>query len=200
MHKEEGRAALLQQAKPMLKQIAAPLLSLMLRKRFAEIVGISRDELDNLLGIKNLTAPKAIAGKPARRGSLPTAATQLAAVILAAPQLAQQFDIEIEPNAIADLSFLRILVDFCVRHPDVGNAGAIEAGLMDLAAPQQLSAAVNHLAWMEQLNFTPQQIELEFQDGLAKMKKELEKKSTEARYRTAKSTADLKATAAPNAK
>lgn len=200
LHKEEGRAALLQQAKPMLKQIAAPLLSLMLRKRFAEIAGISRDELDNLLGIKNLTAPKAIAGKPARRGSLPTAATQLAAVILAAPQLAQQFDIEIEPNAIADLSFLGILVDFCVRHPDVGTAGAIEAGLMDLAAPQQLSAAVNHLAWMEQLNFTPQQIELEFQDGLAKMKKELEKKSTEARYRTAKSTADLKATAAPNAK
>jgi hypothetical protein len=32
------------------------------------------------------------------------------------------------------------------------------------------------------------------------MKREIEKKFTAARYRTAKSTADLKTTAAPNAK
>ncbi len=200
LHKEEGRAALLQNAKPMLKQIAAPLLGLMLRKRFAEITGISREELDDLLEIKNLRAAKRVAEKPTRRGSLPSAAIQLAAVILASPQLALEFDLKIESDATADLKFLSVLIDFCSRHPDVGTAGAIEAGLADLAQPQQLSAAVNHLAWMEQLNFTPQQIELEFRDGLAKMKKEFEKKFTEARYRTAKTTAELKVTVAPNTK
>ena len=56
MRKEEGRAAMLKRAKPLLKQISAPLLSVMLRKRFAEIAGISREELDALLEIKNLTA------------------------------------------------------------------------------------------------------------------------------------------------
>ena len=200
LHKEEGRAALLQSAKPLLKQIAAPLLSLMLRKRFAEIAGIARDELDELLEIKPRAAARRSTGKTVRRASLPSAATQLAAVILAAPELAGQFDLDIDLNATSDLTFLAALVDFCRRHPDVASAGAIEAGLAETADPQQLSAATNHLAWMEQLNFTPQQIELEFQDGLAKMKKELEKKFTEARYRTAKSTADLKITVAPNAK
>ena len=200
LRKEEGRAALLQSAKPMLKQIAAPLLSLMLRKRFADVTGISREELDILLEIKSPVLPKRRAETPMRRGSLPSAAIQLAAVILASPQLAQQFDINFEPSVGPDFQFLATLVDFCRNRTDVGTAGAIEVGLSDSAHPQQLSAAVNHLAWMEQLNFTAQQIALEFQDGLAKMKRELEKKSTEARYRTAKSTADLKATAAPNAK
>jgi DNA primase len=200
LHKEEGRAALLQTAKPLLKQIAAPLLSVMLRKRFAEIAGIARDELDGLLDIKPFTTARRPMEKPARRGTLPSAATQLAAVILAAPELAPQFNLDIGLNDTPDLTFLRALVDFCRRHPDIRSAGAIEAGLAESADPQLLSAAANRLAWMEQLNFTAQQIELEFQDGLAKMKKELEKKFTEARYRTAKSTADLKITVAPNAK
>ena len=199
LRKEEGRAALLQSAKPFLKQVSAPLLSVMLRKRFAEIVGIARDELDGLLDIKSPYI-KQIAAKPGRRESLPSAAIQLAAVILASPRLALQFDLEITSSADPDMKILDQLLDFCRRHPDVQVAGAIEAGLAHVAEPSHLSGVTNRLAWMEQLNFTPQQIELEFQDGLAKMKKELEKKSTEARYRTAKSTAELKVTAVPNAK
>ncbi len=199
LRKEEGRAALLQTAKPLLKQVAAPLLSVMLRKRFAEIVGISREELDGLLDIKNPYA-KQITAKPGQRESLPSAAIQLAAVILASPGLALQFDLEIAASADPDMTTLAQLLDFCRGHPNVQVAGAIEAGLANVADSTQLSRITNRLAWMEQLNFTPQQIELEFQDGLAKMKKELEKKSTEARYRTAKTTADLKASAAPNAK
>ena len=199
LRKEEGRAALLQSAKPLLKQVAAPLLSVMLRKRFSEIVGISRDELDGLLNISNPYV-KQLAAKPSKRESLPSAAIQLAAVILASPGLVLQFDLEIATSSDPDMKILAQLLDFCRHHPNVQIAGAIEAGLANVADSSQLSRITNRLAWMEQLNFTPQQIELEFQDGLAKMKKEFEKKSTEARYRTAKSTAELKASAAPNAK
>lgn len=200
LRKEEGRAALLQSAKPLLKQISAPLLSVMLRKRFADIAGISREELDTLLEIRNSTAPRQPPQKLNRRNSLPTPAVQLAALVLAAPELAAQFDLDIGLNPAPDIGFLALLVEFCRRRPDIRTAGAIAAGLEEASTSQALSAAMSHLAWMEQLNFTPPQIELEFQDGLAKMKRELEKKFTEARYRTAKSTAELKDTAAPNAK
>ena len=200
LRKEEGRAALLQRAKPLLKQISAPLLSVMLRKRFADIAGIGREELDGLLEIKNFSAPRQAPQKLSRRNTLPTPAVQLAAVMLAAPELVSQFDLPVGQNAAPDVGFLATLVEFCRRHPDIRTAGAIAAGLGDVSDAPQLSAAMGRLAWMEQLNLTPQQIELEFQDGLAKMKKELEKKFTEARYRTAKSTAELKNPVAPNAK
>jgi DNA primase len=200
LRKEEGRAAMLQRAKPLLKQISAPLLSVMLRKRFAEIAGIAREELDSLLDIKRITVPRQAPQKLNRRNTLPTPAVQLAAVILASPELAVQFDLDIGLNPAPDIEFLATLVEFCRRHPDIRTAGSIAAGLADIADAPQLSAAMARLAWMEQLNLVPQQIELEFQDGLAKMKRELEKKFTEARYRTAKSTAELKDSAAPNAK
>ena len=42
----EGRARLLQEAKPLVKQISAPMLSLMLRKELAHIAGFTQQELD----------------------------------------------------------------------------------------------------------------------------------------------------------
>ena len=58
----EGRAKLLQEAKPLVKQITAPMLSLMLRKQLAEVTGITQQELNGEFQIK---APRAAA--PARR-------------------------------------------------------------------------------------------------------------------------------------
>ena len=58
----EGRAKLLQEAKPLVKQITAPMLSLMLRKQLAEVTGITQQELDGEFQIKS--APRAA---PARR-------------------------------------------------------------------------------------------------------------------------------------
>ena len=48
----EGRARLLQEAKPLVKKVAAPLLSLMLRKQLAQLGGIGQDELESLYEIK----------------------------------------------------------------------------------------------------------------------------------------------------
>jgi DNA primase len=49
----EGRARLLQEAKSLVKQIGAPLLSLMLRKQLAELAGVTQQELDTEFQIKN---------------------------------------------------------------------------------------------------------------------------------------------------
>ncbi len=55
MHTAEGRAKFLQEAKPLVKQVAAPMLSLMLRKHIAELAGLSQAELDRNFEIKALT-------------------------------------------------------------------------------------------------------------------------------------------------
>jgi len=49
----EGRAALMQQAKPLVKQIAAPMLSLLIRKEIAQLVGLLPQELDAQFEIRS---------------------------------------------------------------------------------------------------------------------------------------------------
>ena len=51
-HSAEGRAKLLQEAKPLVAQIPAPMLSLMLRKELATMAGITTEELDREFQIK----------------------------------------------------------------------------------------------------------------------------------------------------
>lgn len=52
MFSSEGRARLLQQAKPLIKQITAPMLSLMIRKELAQATGLSQQELDREFDIR----------------------------------------------------------------------------------------------------------------------------------------------------
>ncbi|HEU4854588.1 MAG TPA: DNA primase, partial [Nitrosospira sp.] len=52
----EGRAKLVQDAKPLLARIAAPGLALMLVKRLTEISGLSEGELEGILKIRRVTA------------------------------------------------------------------------------------------------------------------------------------------------
>ncbi|OGA54786.1 MAG: DNA primase [Betaproteobacteria bacterium RIFCSPLOWO2_12_FULL_62_58] len=52
LNTHEGRAKLLQDARPLVKQVAAPLLSLMLRKQLAELSGVTQQELDTQYQIK----------------------------------------------------------------------------------------------------------------------------------------------------
>ncbi len=63
-HTSEGRAKLMQQAKPLVKQIAAPMLSLLIRKELAQLVGVSQQELDANFEIRTQAAPA-----PARRAA-----------------------------------------------------------------------------------------------------------------------------------
>jgi DNA primase len=63
----EGRAKLLQDAKPLVKQVTAPLLSLLLRKNLAERAGIAQAELDALFQIKSLPSSQRVPTRVAPR-------------------------------------------------------------------------------------------------------------------------------------
>ncbi len=81
----EGRAKLLQDARPLVKQVTAPLLSLLLRKRLAEMTGITQQELDGQFHIQSQPAAAV------RRGPPPvplTAERQLLRLVMSNPAMA----------------------------------------------------------------------------------------------------------------
>ncbi len=91
MHSAEGRAKFLQDAKPLLAQIKAPMLSLVLRKQVAELGGVSQVELDSRYGIKSRTVSSAPRRQAAKK---PSVLRHLAEMLLALPELALLADID----------------------------------------------------------------------------------------------------------
>src|SRR3954463_14499544 len=115
----EGRAKLLQEAKPLVKQIAAPMLSLMLRRQFAELAGLSEAELDRSFGIKPVPRPQT----HERRNSIKPSLVRPLAEMLAfrpslaplanAEQLHQNADLASSELPQSELHILGKLLDLC---------------------------------------------------------------------------------------
>ncbi|NIO39028.1 MAG: DNA primase [Burkholderiales bacterium] len=91
MQSAEGRAKFLQDAKPLLVEIKAPMLSLVLRKQVAEFGGVSQAELDTRYGIKTPSGSPAPQRQVAKK---PSVLRHLAEMLLVLPELALLADIE----------------------------------------------------------------------------------------------------------
>ncbi len=89
MQTAEGRAKFLQDAKPLVKQINAPLLSLLLRKRVAELAGVTQGELDSRYEITALTRHKTV---ERRAAPSPSILRRIAEMLLLRPALARIAD------------------------------------------------------------------------------------------------------------
>jgi DNA primase len=107
----EGRARLLQDARPLVKRIAAPLTSLLVRKRLAELAGITVEELDVQYEIRR-KVPIRAKPKPLVRRSLVRTLIGLVMLkpALAAfanrPELADLAVVDIDPAEINALNAL----------------------------------------------------------------------------------------------
>jgi len=90
----EGRAALVNAAKPLLAQLHAPILSALLRRRVAEIAGLQEIELAALLPAN---APRSAPEAPARTPRLPVTSNdrRLLRALLFRPQLVAGLDINL---------------------------------------------------------------------------------------------------------
>jgi len=128
MRTAEGRAKFLQDAKPLVKQVAAPMLSLMLRKQVAELAGVAQSELEHGFEIKVVSRGRA----QERRDSIKPSLTRLLAEMLVfRPSLAALADssqlqanadlasIELPP---AELALLERLLELCRIDPDLRSA------------------------------------------------------------------------------
>lgn len=90
---QEGRAKLLQDAKPLIKQITAPLLSLLLRKQLAGLVGITQQELDGQFQIKPQLASAPPRSVPPAQRSITRTVTELLMVEPTLAKLAARSDL-----------------------------------------------------------------------------------------------------------
>ena len=161
----EGRAKLLQQAKPLVKQIAAPMLSLMIRKELALVAGVLQQELDNEFEIKSQSGQ---APAPARR-QVPVTQSILRTVlelVVAEPRFAALIgheDLQMGSDAPgldqADLQVLLAVVDTV----NVGDA-RINLGEAFRDTPHEAAvrnAEAGALRWQER-SLEPTELEAEF--------------------------------------
>jgi DNA primase len=114
----EGKARLMQIASPWLKEIHAPFLGHLLRRRIAELAGLSDREAGRLLG-------RAPAPQPAGKRHalpLPSPARTLLLCLLAKPELAARIDRGLLLEGDAYASALRGLLEFAEKAPNLRTA------------------------------------------------------------------------------
>jgi len=128
MGSAEGRARFVQEAKPLVKQISAPILGLMIRKRVAELGGISQAELEERLEWRPTSPPVAASQRAPRRA--PDAYARLLERILAEPKLIAELlplTLPSPPARSAEASALFDLIEeYRTLDGELTVAGAIE--------------------------------------------------------------------------
>jgi DNA primase len=128
MGSAEGRAKFLQEAKPLVKQVSAPILGLMLRKRIAELGGISQAELEDRFEFRSVRREAVTAPRSPRRPSDPYA--KLLERVLAEPKLVKALWLVSLPAPQADSSEASALFDLIEESRALDQeftiAGAIE--------------------------------------------------------------------------
>jgi len=139
----EGRAKLVQDARPLLGQVEAPALSLMLLKRLAELSGTSQQELDALLQIKRGKT----ANKPRERAPRTQPASPhrwLMQVLLHDVRYVHKLKRECIAGPSDEAAALRALVEFIDAHPRLA-----ESTSMIVPAVNAYFAASPHRAHFE---------------------------------------------------
>jgi DNA primase len=123
----EGRAHLVHEAKPLLKQIAAPALQLQLLKALSEAAGMSQEETAHLTELRvprsyrGASAPAPGADRGRQRVELKPERTLLKC-LLSRPAYAKELATEILDAASPEGHAILKVVEYCRDHPDAdGN-------------------------------------------------------------------------------
>ncbi|HUW50040.1 MAG TPA: DNA primase [Sulfuricella sp.] len=110
MQTMEGRAHFLKLAQPLVQQVAAPALRLMLQQRLAELAGVSRNELEALIPVKSPVKP--VVARPKSSRKPPSLVRKLLQWLLYQPELGVNFDVDLIDGNSEEQKALRALLDF----------------------------------------------------------------------------------------
>lgn len=136
MGTHEGRVRFLDEAKPVLQQLQAPKLNLMLRKRVAELAEITQVEVESLLKLEAPSAPRKAQAKIPRRA--PTLSRKLLQLLLIKPDLAARLDVASLPNGGAEFDALARIAAIVGVNPLI-NARTLLQSLHGVVNEQLLS-------------------------------------------------------------
>ncbi|HYA20811.1 MAG TPA: DNA primase [Burkholderiales bacterium] len=170
---EEGRARFLQSAKPLLTRITAPALGLMLRKRLAELAGVSQSELEALYQIK-LEARPQVPQKFARK--TPSLARKILQLLLYQPQLAANFDAAVPESPHSEFQALKQLLEFMGNDPHIEHSGVIIEWFRGTAHEALLREVGQELFMWEEKKLGDEDMAREFAGALSQLR-ELERNS-----------------------
>ena len=124
MQTQEGRSTFLQNAKPLLLQIAAPALSLLLLKRIAELAGVSQAELEELYQIKRVARRSSAPPRSPRKSAL-SPVRKLLLCVLSQPALAADVERALLEGRDAEEETLQALLEFAASNPQITHAAPI---------------------------------------------------------------------------
>jgi DNA primase len=182
----EGRSRMLQEARPLVMQIAAPLLSMMLRKELADIAGFTLQELDDKYEIKPLTLA-APARSPAR--ALPSNARNVLELLVIDSSLKRLTDrvhfARADFSDRADQQELRALdklLETLEAHPQINSFGEYFRGTEFGELFNSVEAG--GLRW-QKFGFDADQLQAEFEGAWQKLVKDLAKTVQTAKSRAA---------------
>jgi DNA primase len=126
----EGRAKLVQDAKPLLSKVAAPGLALMMLKQLAEISGFTQRELEDLLKIRRTRPDRAREKAPRPKPASPY--RWLMQILLHDPGHIRELDRQLlvqDPEYAEEIETLAALVEFIDTHPHVKENTAIPSAI-----------------------------------------------------------------------
>jgi DNA primase len=119
---EEGRARLVQAAKPLIEKVTAPALSLLLKKRLAELAGLTPGEVDGLLP----QAPAPAEARPkARPRKAPSLGRRLLQMLIAQPALGHGAVWEAEGAEGRELRAVAAVLAYLAENPHVQNGATL---------------------------------------------------------------------------
>lgn len=165
----EGRVKLVQDVKPLLAQVSAPGLRLMLLKRLGEISGFQQEELENILKMKRL--PVAAVQKRTPRPRPASPCFWLIQILLYDVGYIRKLDRELlaqEHENPEEMAALTALVEFIDTHPDVGTNAAMSLAIAYFKdSPYRAlleQAGSRTLAWDDEID-----LEAEFSGAMTRL-------------------------------
>jgi DNA primase len=125
LQSQEDRVRFLNDVEPILKQIVAPRLALLLRKRVAELAGVSLDEMQDMIKLPDTShRPAKIAPRQLR--TTMSLQRRFVLTLLMQPQLAQQADLDwAQGNSNEDL-LVQSAIEVAVVNPKSNPAALMQ--------------------------------------------------------------------------
>ena len=142
----EGRAALVAEALPLLKQVVAPTLRILLRDALSKLSGVDRDELADLGPAPTPLPTRQAPPMRKARANAPTPEAQVALALLEFPELAKLVGASVFP-ASASGAALRELSTFLVGLGERPNVGQVLEHFRDTPSLGLVEAALGSPAF-----------------------------------------------------
>jgi len=123
---EEGRAKLLEEARSLISRISAPALGLLVRKRLAEVAGVTLEELNSLYNIKQISrVARALPVAPPARGQ--SLYRRVLQCLLMDPELARRPELKVPVDTGQEFQCISQLIEFVKQNtPPVSTALVVQ--------------------------------------------------------------------------